>query len=127
MKVLVVVDDAVSLEYLQRVCASRSHEVIACKDGAAALQLVKEHRPDCIVSDYCMPDVSGTDLCAAIRAKCATEGWPRIYFVLSTAQDPVDARAAAVAGAVDDFITKPFSPESIAARLTLASRILRLQ
>ena len=84
--------------------------------GSAALKLAAEHAPDLIVLDLGLPDLDGTEVCRRIRE---TSKVPII--VLSARGGEADKVRALDLGA-DDFVTKPFGPEELLARIRVALR-----
>jgi sigma-B regulation protein RsbU (phosphoserine phosphatase) len=124
MNILIVDDDAVCRMALASALRKQGHEVTAAKDGAEALIVYQNGGHRVIISDLLMPGTDGLDLCRRIR----TAGGPHYtYFILLTM---VEGRANYLEGmkaGADDFITKPFDTEMLAARLAVAQRILSLQ
>ena len=116
---IVVAEDHEDIRFvLQRALERAGHQVIVTNDGAAALEAIRKHHPDVVVTDVDMPRMTGLDLCRAIRAD---DGLRHIPVVLASGSMlPGDARAAEV-GATATLL-KPFPPaqllECIAALLT---------
>jgi len=84
-------------------------------DGTTALAAVREHRPDIVLLDVSMPGLTGLEVATAIRADPAVAS--SIVFILSAAVDDTAVAAGFAAGA-DAYMTKPFSPNTLAAQLT---------
>jgi two-component system KDP operon response regulator KdpE len=94
----------------------RGYEVVTATTGAAALRAAAERRPDVVVLDLGLPDMSGIDVLAGLR------GWMTApVVVLSARTDPSQKVEALDAGA-DDYVTKPFSMDEFLARLRAAVR-----
>ncbi len=77
------------------------------KDGRDAIKVAREVQPDVVLLDYQMPELSGVEVCRALRAESATE---QTAIVMLTGQGGDALRDSAYAAGVDDFLTKPFSP-----------------
>jgi CheY-like chemotaxis protein len=107
---IVVAEDHEDILYvLKRTLERAGHAVIAVMNGQEALEAVREHKPDMVVSDVDMPRMTGLDLCRAIRAD---EGLRHIPVVLASGSMlPGDERAAA-AGATATLL-KPFLPTQL--------------
>lgn len=113
-QVLIVDDDEL---VRLAVAATLEHEGISvaqAADGAEAIERLGEAIPDLIVSDVMMPDMDGLTLVATVRANPATERVPLIF--LTSKRTPGDVVAGLELGA-DDYLSKPFRPEELAARV----------
>jgi len=86
----------------------------ALPDGTAALAAVREHKPDIVLLDVSMPGLTGLEVTQAIRADGGLTD--SIVFILSAAVDDTAVAAGFAAGA-DAYMTKPFSPSTLAAQL----------
>lgn len=115
--VLVVEDDPVIGDLLAVNFDLEGYDVRRATDGAAALASVREVRPDVIVSDVMMPVMSGLDLVRSILAEPDLASIP--VLLLSAKAQAEDVRAGLEAGAVD-YITKPFDPLDLVARVERA-------
>ena len=124
MDVLVVDDDLVSLKMLERRLVHAGHRVTTACDGDDALRLSLQKCPQIVVADWDMPGLDGLQLCRALR-KIATG--QRIYFVLVTGTDDEESVVKAFEHGVDDYVTKPFNPRILLARVNAGSRIIQLQ
>ncbi|WP_053736902.1 response regulator [Nocardia sp. NRRL S-836] len=115
-KVLVVDDEPQIVRALRINLAARGYEVLTAPDGATALRLAADGRPDVVVLDLGLPDMDGTDVIAGLR------GWTTLpIIVLSARTDSRDKVDALDAGA-DDYVTKPFGMDELLARLRAAVR-----
>jgi two-component system KDP operon response regulator KdpE len=114
--VLVIDDEPQILRALRINLSVRGYDVITASSGAAALRAAAERRPDVVVLDLGLPDMSGIDVLAGLR------GWMTApVVVLSARTDPSEKVEALDAGA-DDYVTKPFSMDEFLARLRAAVR-----
>ncbi|HEX8867101.1 MAG TPA: response regulator [Lentzea sp.] len=115
-KVLVVDDEPQIVRALRINLSARGYEVLTAHDGAEALRLAADGKPDVVVLDLGLPDMDGTDVIAGLR------GWTTLpIIVLSARTDSTDKVDALDAGA-DDYVTKPFGMDELLARLRAAVR-----
>lgn len=115
-KVLVVDDEPQIVRALRINLSARGYEVLTAHDGASALRLAADGKPDVVVLDLGLPDMDGTDVIAGLR------GWTTLpIIVLSARTDSADKVDALDAGA-DDYVTKPFGMDELLARLRAAVR-----
>jgi putative two-component system response regulator len=121
---LIVDDEEVSLEVLRFALESGGHEVDAAGNGREALAALCEGDHQLVISDWEMPECNGLDLCRAVRAR---ELGRYIYVILLTARDGTGSMVEGLAAGADDFITKPFDPDELSARVRVAERILSLE
>jgi two-component system, OmpR family, KDP operon response regulator KdpE len=114
--VLVIDDEPHILRALRINLSARGYDVITAVSGAAALRAAAARRPDVVVLDLGLPDMSGIEVLAGLR------GWMSApVIVLSARTDPTDKVEALDAGA-DDYVTKPFGMDEFLARLRAAVR-----
>lgn len=115
-RVLVIDDEPQILRALRINLSVRGYEVTTAATGADALRAAADHRPDVVVLDLGLPDMSGIDVLAGLR------GWLSApVIVLSARTDSADKVEALDAGA-DDYVTKPFGMDEFLARLRAAVR-----
>jgi two-component system, OmpR family, phosphate regulon response regulator PhoB len=118
--VLVADDDADILALVTLRLRRDGYEVAQARNGEDALRLARDLQPDAAVLDVMMPRMTGLDVLAALRADERTSGIPVIVLTARVQQE--DAARARAAGAVE-YVTKPFSPHDLSARLkTLLGR-----
>ncbi|HEY3927812.1 MAG TPA: response regulator transcription factor [Candidatus Koribacter sp.] len=118
-RILVVEDDPVVQKALQRTFEAAAFEVVIASNGAAAVQAFKAVNPRVVLLDLRLPGKSGQEVCKEIR-----ESAPNVpIIVLSAATDVVDKVLLLELGA-DDYVTKPFSPRELLARVRTALRRL---
>lgn len=110
-RVLVVDDDVALAEMLGIVLRGEGFEPVFCADGAKAVAMFRESRPDLILLDLMLPGRDGIDVCRTIRAE---SGVPIV--MLTAKADTVDVVVGLESGA-DDYIVKPFKPKELVARL----------
>lgn len=115
-RILLVDDDVPIQKAVAPLLRSRGYEVEVASTGADALKMTATHPPDLIVLDLGLPDLEGTEVCRRIRADASMP-----IIVLSARGSEGDKVAALDLGA-DDYVTKPFSPEELLARIRVALR-----
>lgn len=112
--VLVVDDEAASRALVEYILAASGYRVTAVDGAVAAAAAIDRHVPDVIVVDFAMPEVDGVDLTRAFRADPRLAG---VSIVMVTGRHQVADKLAGLAAGVDDYITKPFEPAELAARI----------
>jgi phosphoserine phosphatase RsbU/P len=124
MKTLIAEDDRDSREMLAFLLEFEGHEVVRTTNGSEAWSEFERHRFSLIISDWVMPELDGLELCRRIRA-VDRPAYP--YIILLTALKGKDNFLRAMNAGADDFITKPFDPDELRAKLHVAQRIVSLQ
>ena len=126
MKILIADDDPVSRLLMQRTAERFGYDVVLAEDGRAAAEILRQHDgPRLALIDWMMPKLDGLGLCREVRS--APPDGAYVYILLLTSrQDAEDVVAGLEAGA-DDYITKPFHPAILQARLHTGRRILSLE
>jgi PAS domain S-box-containing protein len=121
MLILVADDERTSRVLLAATLERWGHEVVLADNGAAALDLVRKISPRVAIVDWMMPGLDGPELCRHVRLN---PSHALTYLILLTArQSKADVVAGLNAGA-DDYLTKPFDPDELRARLAVATRII---
>ena len=125
MKILVAEDDAVSRELLVAELQSLGHEISVAQDGEQAWALFQQQiELQVVVSDWLMPKMDGLELCRKLRRERRDH---YIYIIMITVLEGKNNYLEAMDAGADDFMTKPFDPQQMAARLCVAERILELR
>jgi len=124
MRILTVDDDTIALEMLNMALTTAGHEVLSASDGAEALRILRDQRCRMVITDWKMPNMSGLDLCRAIRTDDL--GGYVFVIILTGYYHPEEVVAGMSAGA-DDFIAKPFNPDELIVRVRAGERILSLE
>lgn len=106
-RVLVVDDDALTLEILRTILDLEDFVVRTAEDGEAAIAAVADELPDVLVLDVMMPGLNGFEVCSHLRSQPETSELP---IVLLTARDSAEDRRRGLACGADAYLTKPFSP-----------------
>lgn len=113
-KVLIADDESNIVMSLQFLMESAGYEVRTVADGEAALQVLREFRPDLVLLDVMMPKKNGYEICQAMRETPALAG---IKVVMLTAKGrDIDAEKGLALGA-DAYVTKPFSTRDLVAEV----------
>jgi two-component system OmpR family response regulator len=112
INVLVVDDELVLAEMVSMALRYEGWNIATAGDGAAALESARSQRPDVVVLDVMLPDMSGLDVLRKLR-----EENPQLPVLLLTAKDAVEDRIAGLTAGGDDYVTKPFSLEEVVLRL----------
>ncbi len=123
MKILIADDDTTSRLLLGATLKKLGHVVTAVEDGLQALACWRQEQPSLIISDWMMPGLDGLELCRLIRAEPALQ---YTYVVLLTSLAGKGRYLDGMQAGADDFISKPYDEELLAARLQVAERILAL-
>lgn len=121
-KVMIVEDEEAISQLLEYNLAKEGFTAITATDGEEALIKVEEERPDVVLLDWMLPNVSGIEVCRRLRAKPATKSIPVI--MLTARAEEVDKVRGLEIGA-DDYMTKPFSMAELAARIRAVLRRMR--
>ncbi|WP_139491699.1 response regulator transcription factor [Brevibacillus dissolubilis] len=113
MTKILVVDDEVSISKLLQFNLEKSgYEVVTAFDGKQALEKAREEKPDFIILDLMLPYMDGLDVCKTLRQEKVNTP----ILILTAKDDELDKIIGLELGA-DDYITKPFSPREVVARV----------
>jgi DNA-binding response OmpR family regulator len=115
-KILLVDDEPEILEICRDYLKASSYDVVTVKDGAQALTVFRHERPDLIVLDLMLPKMNGLDVCRAIRRESIVP-----IIMLTARVEEMDKLIGLEIGA-DDYMTKPFSPRELVARVGVVLR-----
>ncbi|TQV66684.1 fused response regulator/phosphatase [Aliiroseovarius halocynthiae] len=123
-RILVVDDSRAQRSLMSKTLARQGYHVAEAGSGIEALQVFAAQDFDLILSDWMMPGMDGLELCQAIRARKAS-GY--VYFILLTSNSDKDAVARGLDVGADDFLSKPFNPDELRARIAAGGRILSME
>lgn len=118
-QILVVEDEPQIAELLRYNLAKEGYAVLVAHKGHEALRLLGSHKPDLVLLDLMLPDLDGLEVCRRIRRDPASEGLPIV--MLTAKGEEADIVAGLELGA-DDYVTKPFSPRVLLARIRAVLR-----
>lgn len=110
--VLVVDDEPVLAEMVSMALRYEGWNITTAGDGSSAIAAARRQRPDVVVLDVMLPDMSGLDVLHKLRSEN-----PGLPVLLLTAKDAVEDRIAGLTAGGDDYVTKPFSIEEVVLRL----------
>ncbi len=117
MKTILVVDDEPKILQLARdYLEYAGFSVLTARDGKTALQVVRSEKPDLMVLDLRLPDMDGLDVCRAVRKQS------NLPIIMLTARVDEADRIAGLELGADDYVTKPFSPKELVARVRAVLR-----
>jgi len=118
-KILVVDDEAKVLELIKAYLVNDGYNVATAVDGNEALKQVQDYQPDLIILDLNLPEIDGLEVCRNLRSKSNVP-----VIMLTARDDEVDKIIGLKLGA-DDYVTKPFSPRELVARVSAVLRRTR--
>lgn len=118
-KTVLVVDDDVKTVELVKVYLNRDgYRVLTAYDGVEALRVARESDPDLVVLDLMLPDVDGLEVCRTLRHESD------VPIIMLTARTTDQDKLTGLDSGADDYVTKPFSPKELAARVRAVLRRL---
>ncbi|MBK6761978.1 MAG: response regulator transcription factor [Micrococcales bacterium] len=118
--VLVVEDEPAIADLLRMYLSREGFQVLVETDGQEALTAIADHRPSCVLLDVGLPGMDGIEVCRRLRAE---QDWTPVLFC--TARDDEVDRVLGLELGADDYITKPFSPREVVARVKAVVRRAR--
>jgi len=124
MKILIAEDDKDSRELLSWLLQKLGYQVVATENGKEAWEAYRRGRFRLVISDLLMPDIDGLQLVRKIRAQKQAK---YTYIILITALIGKKDYLEGMDAGADDFVTKPFDPDELKARLRVAERIISFQ
>jgi two-component system cell cycle response regulator len=122
-QVLVVDDSPVSRKLVEQALEAGAYSLLFAENCTEALELFKRHSPSIVLTDWMMPDFSGLELCERIRAEAQRE---YVYIVMLSAKTEKDSVVKGLAAGADDYLTKPFDPGELLARIGVGCRTVEL-
>ncbi|MSP43458.1 MAG: phosphate regulon transcriptional regulatory protein PhoB [Alphaproteobacteria bacterium] len=112
--ILIAEDEPAQMELLRYNMEAADFRTIVANDGASALSLVDEEKPDLIVLDWMLPEMSGIEVCRRIRSRPETRAMP---VIMLTARGEESDRVRGLETGADDYLVKPFSQAELVARI----------
>ncbi|MFC1864632.1 response regulator transcription factor [Chloroflexota bacterium] len=117
-RVLVVDDNVKTVELVKLYLNRDGYRVLIAYDGVEALRLARESHPDLIVLDLMLPGIDGLKVCQTLRAESD------VPIIMLTARTTDEDKLTGLGLGADDYVTKPFSPKELAARVRAVLRRL---
>jgi diguanylate cyclase (GGDEF)-like protein len=124
IRVLVADDSAVSRKLVEHALSEKRYSLAFAKSGRETIDLFTEHNPTLVIVDWIMPDLTGIEICKHIRARTQAS---YTYIILLTGKSEKESVVEGLAAGADDYLTKPFHPEELIARVGVGLRIMELQ
>jgi two-component system, OmpR family, phosphate regulon response regulator PhoB len=113
-RILVIEDDRDIIELVRYNLEKDSFQVATASDGAAGIAQLRKSPPDLLILDLMLPKLSGLEVCKEVRREAATA---RLPIVMLTARGEEADRVVGLELGADDYVTKPFSPRELVARV----------
>jgi two-component system, cell cycle response regulator len=123
LPVLVVDDSPVYRKLVEHALEDQAYSPVFAKNGSEALELYASHAPAIVITDWMMPDFSGLELCQHIRGDLQH---PYTYIIVLTSISEKDNVVKGLAAGADDYLTKPFDPGELLARIGVGRRTIDL-
>ena len=117
--ILVIDDEPDLVELVEFNLKKDGYEVIGARNGQTGLEIAQKHLPDLIVLDLMMPGIDGLEVCRQLRADNRTK---QIPMIMLTAKSAEADRVVGLELGADDYVTKPFSPRELVARVKAVLR-----
>jgi len=125
MRILIADDELMSRKLLQKTLERAGYEVTAVENGRLAVdQLCPANGPRLALLDWVMPELNGPGVCREVRKR---KEQSYVYMILLTSKEAKEDVVAGLESGADDYLTKPFDPEELKARLRTGLRILNLE
>ncbi|HLH62587.1 MAG TPA: response regulator transcription factor [Ktedonobacteraceae bacterium] len=114
--ILVVDDDKKTVDLIRLYLEREKYRVLAAHDGQQALQLARQRNPSLVILDWMLPQVDGIDVCRILRAES------QVPIIMLTAKAAEEDMLLGLDQGADDYLTKPFSPRELVARVRVVLR-----
>jgi two-component system, OmpR family, alkaline phosphatase synthesis response regulator PhoP len=122
-RILIVDDDKEIVRVLRAYLEQAGFDVSCAYDGNTALHIINSERPDLVVLDLMLPDKDGLDITRLVRSEPSLA---RIYIIMLTARVEDTDKVVGLELGADDYVTKPFNPREVVARIRSAFRRVQL-
>ena len=123
LQVLVADDSLVYHKMVDNALCYQPYSLLHASTGREALDLFAKYSPPIVITDWMMPDLTGLELCKQIREQ-ATNAYT--YVILLTSMSEPDSLVKGLEAGADEFLSKPFDPAELQARLGVGRRIVQL-
>ena len=118
-KILLVDDETKVCELIKAYLVKDGYDVIIAADGKTAIEQAQRHKPDLILLDLNLPELDGLEVCRTIRRQS------NVPIIMLTARDEETDKIVGLELGADDYVTKPFSPRELVARVSAVLRRYR--
>lgn len=118
-KILVIDDSSFETKHLKALLQRDGHEVLVAETGMQGIKLVKTDRPDLILLDLILPDISGREVCRWVKLNVETQAIP---IIMLTSRTEVKERVAGLEEGANDYVTKPCDDSELKARIDAVLR-----
>ncbi|MBI3548246.1 MAG: response regulator [Elusimicrobia bacterium] len=115
-RLLIIDDDANLCRLLSENFTDLKYEVVTANNGAEGLETARTSPPDAVILDIDMPGLNGYEVCARLRAKPETK---KVPILMLTGTTNLSSAMKGLAAGANDFLTKPFDVDEVAARLSV--------
>jgi CheY-like chemotaxis protein len=120
---LLLADDNEDMRLMLRdLFRAAGHEITMVPDGLSALAAIEEREPDLVILDHAMPGLTGIEVCRRVKQNPFTS---RIPVLMLTAQGAVESKVEGFAAGADDYLSKPFDPRELRARVQALLRLVQ--
>ena len=120
-KILVVDDEETMVRSLATLLSAEGYDVVTAADGPSGLEAARTHRPDLVVLDVMLPGLDGVEVCRQIRT------WSTVPVIMLTAKTAEVDKVVGLEVGADDYVTKPFGPRELVARVKAQLRRAQMQ
>jgi len=118
-RILVVDDESQITRVLRTTLSSRGYDLRIANDGETALEIMKDWSPDLVITDLSMPNLDGLELCRRLRT------YSQVPIIVLSVRGEERTKVQALDAGADDYVTKPFSPRELVARVRAVLRRAR--
>lgn len=122
VKIVVADDSALYRGLIRDTLRDKGHDVRVAANGRQAVEMVSEYRPKVLITDWEMPDMNGIEVSQRIRK----DSQSFVYIVLLTANSDKEQVVEGLQSGADDYLTKPFHPGELVARVAVGLRMAEL-
>ncbi|HEV2400974.1 MAG TPA: diguanylate cyclase [Candidatus Sulfotelmatobacter sp.] len=123
LTILVVDDSPIYRKLVEQSLSNQRYRLLFARNGGEALDAFAQQHPELVITDWSMPDLSGLELCRRIRQDFREH---YAYLILVTSNSNKEQVIEGLSAGADDYVTKPFHPGELVARVGVGSRMIQL-